>query len=145
MDENKVSGTWKGVYTQMLQDEKSLFEVDFEMNLTGDEDGFIGACKDLEIEVGVKEKSKIRGFIDDMMISLVKEYEHLILLDIENEEFILDKESKHPEIHYYGTYNESNQRFEGTWEIESAVGNLSREEQLTWVEYGDWWMEKVQN
>jgi hypothetical protein len=143
MNENMISGNWKGVFTQVLQEEKLMFEVDFEMSLTGDEDGFNGDCKDLEVEEGIKEQSKVRGFIDDEMISLVKEYEHLILLNRKTETFILDKEKKHPEIHYYGTFNEATNRFEGTWEVESIVGSLNISKQLTCIENGTWWMQKV--
>lgn len=143
MAPNNIEGNWKGVYTQVLKEGESIYEAEFNMNLAGEEDEFTGSCEDVEIEVGIKERSKIRGFLDEGMISLVKEYEHLILLDSETGEFILDKERKHPEIHYYRRYNESNNRFEGTWEIESIVGNLSMDEQLTWVEYGEWWMERI--
>ena len=146
MSDIQINGSWKGMFSQIInEDDQTFFEADFNMKLVGDSEGFNGTCEDLEIEIGKKERSKIRGFIDDGMISMVKEYEHLILLDKETEEFILDKEMRHPEIHYYGTFNESTNRFEGTWEIESIVGNLGADEQLTYVEYGEWWMEGIED
>ena len=143
MSEIRISGSWKGMFTQALdEDEHTYYEANFSMKLTGDSEAFEGTCEDLEIEVGKKERAKVRGFVDEGMISMVKEYEHLILLDRETKEFILDKEMRHPEIHYYGTFNDSTNRFEGTWEIESFVGNLGAEENLMYVEFGEWWMER---
>lgn len=145
-DNNQISGKWQGTYSQKLKEDPEddqIFEVDFEMKLECAEDGFTGTCYDLEIESGKKEKSSISGFIEDKMISFIKRYEHSIYLDEHAEEFVLDKGATHSEIHYYGTFNSTENKFEGTWEIEIEKESVGSDQVNTSFIYGSWWMKFI--
>lgn len=146
IDNNQLSGKWQGTYTQKLKedpDDDQIFEVEFEMELLNTEDGFTGTCYDLEIELGKKEKSSVSGFIERDIISFIKRYEHAIYLDEEAEEFLLDKEAKHPEIHYSGRFNAIEDKFEGTWEIEMNEELIGGDQLNTHLIYSSWWMKFI--
>ncbi len=136
-----MKGEWKGVYTQYLN-ENEFLEIDFEMMLNENEDGFNGICQDLEIEIGTKEKSSIRGFCEDSMISFIKVYENAIYLDRDTNEFVLDQENSGRDIHYYGTYNHDTEQFEGSWEIETSEDQIAEEKMNIGIEYGSWFMKR---
>lgn len=145
-DKKLISGKWQGTYTQKLKEDPEddkILEVAFEMELISAEGGFTGTCYDLEIELGKKEESYVSGFIDGEMISFIKRYEHTIYINEEAEEFILYKEAKHPEIHYYGRFNDAEERFEGNWEIEMDNESIGDDLLDTHLLYGSWWMELV--
>jgi hypothetical protein len=143
---NSMTGKWKGFFTQILGTSEEPYEAkfDFEMDLIQNEDGFEGTCKDMEIEIGQNEKSKIKGFIDNQIISFTKQYDNSIFYDDQKDELILIREIKQDEINYYGTWDQSTNKFHGKWEIlMSDEPTLDLNEYKQDIEYGDWEMEKV--
>ena len=141
-----LTGKWKGYFSQVLGIEEDPYEAefDFEMEIVETENGFEGVCKDIEIEIGKREKSKIKGFRDGNLISFTKQYENSIFYDAENDELILEKGKKQDEIIHYGTLNECGNKFSGKWEIllgEETI--LAGEEYQEHIAYGHWEMEKV--
>ncbi len=142
MHNSSFSGKWAGQFVYGsdygdLEGEKVTFMLLVEKN---DENGFEGKAFDID-GIGVnKEAASVRGFIEDSMISFVKQYpttyvfrEDLAL------EFLSNKLS--PEIHYTGDYNESKQMFSGHWEIVWSEVKQG-EDYLEYLCTGTWEMRK---
>ena len=130
----KVEGVWRGEYADQYDE-----IVEFRIDLNQGEEGFEGICYDL-YEKSIE--SKVVGFIENDLISFVKEYEEAIVIDKIGDVFV-DKDSYHPGVHYYGRYNSETARFEGTWEIQVNESEFGKDESLIWFDYGSWWMEKT--
>jgi hypothetical protein len=112
------SGKWKGEFVYGpeygdIEGEKATFMFFVDKN---DETGFEGRSFDID-GVGVNaEVAIVRGFIDDDMISFIKQYPTTVVFQQDGSlETISTKPS--PEIHYIGEYNERLQMFKGSWEM----------------------------
>lgn len=147
IDENFIVGKWIGIYEQQVKlSDDQFVEVGFEVEFVLTENGFEGACMDyLEIEEGVKEKAKVVGFIDSErnMISFTKTYENYFWIDVETEEYVLEKGGFVPSIEYYGNYLEETQQFEGVWEIVLESDQIKEGEFEEWIESGRWLMKRA--
>ncbi len=110
--------TWKGFFT--YQDGYELIdqyiEVAFTMELTFNDNSFTGISTDSESENVFDKPATVKGFIDENKISFVKNYPCSYYKD-ENGKIILDRDSKHPDIHYLGFFDKDKKNISGTWEM----------------------------
>jgi len=110
--------TWKGFFTyyEGYEPFKKCIQVDFDMQISFDEDSFTGICSDSESKHIFEKPADVKGFIDEEKISFIKNYPCLYYKD-EDGKIMLDRELKHPEIHYLGYFNENKRNISGTWEM----------------------------
>ncbi len=125
-DNLKISGTWNGEliygeeYGPKIHNNKLFFRLVLEEN-----DGDItGECIDVSGTGVVNEPATINGFIEDDMISFVKQYPACYILNKEGSvETIPEKEPL--EMNYSGFYNNENQSFEGDWHMIIEIKQLT--------------------
>jgi len=132
-----IVGLWNGFYNYDSE-EFSGVSIRFSMSLNLKKGEITGKCYDSVDDGGFAEAARIRGFIEDNKISLIKQYPHLIYID-EAGEYIRDKSQKHPEIHYLGEIADG--MVKGTWETNLHSINRGDEvavDQIT----GKWEMKK---
>ena len=120
--------------------DQSNQEVQFEIFIDQNQEGFAGKCYDLLDE---RVKSEIKGFVDaDGLISFVKEYNEPLVGD-DDGSLYMDREAYHPGVHYYGRFNDERLLFEGTWEVQTNESSIGHDEYGVWFDHGSWWMERV--
>jgi len=109
---------WKGLFTYLEGYEtiEQYKEVAFTMEITLTENSFIGTSTDSESKNAFDKPATVKGFIEDDKISFVMKYPCAYSKG-ENGEIVLDKSSKHPEIHYLGFFNEDKASVNGNWEM----------------------------
>jgi hypothetical protein len=138
----KIDGTWYGELTYGeengpdLQNKKLKFRMIIEEN-----DGDItGECIDTEGTGVIPEPASINGFVEDNMISFVKQYPSFYIIDQKGEiKEIPEKEP--PEFNYSGYYNPGNDTFEGDWHVVYEIKQLT----FGFAEYaisGTWMMKR---
>ncbi|WP_433830760.1 hypothetical protein [Flavobacterium anhuiense] len=110
--------TWKGFFTYLEGYEiiDSYIKVEFEMDLTFDDNSFSGTSTNSESENIFVEPILVKGFIDDDMISFVINYPCYYYKD-EDGTIKLDKNLQHPNIEYLGFYDQIEKKYSGTWEM----------------------------
>lgn len=110
--------TWKGFFTYLEGYEiiDAYIKVDFQMDLTFDGNSFTGTSIDSESENIFVEPILVRGFIENNIISFVKNYPCYYYKD-EDGNIKLDKDFSHPDIDYLGHYDQSENKYSGTWEM----------------------------
>lgn len=108
-----ISGNWQGTYYFQSNEPNNEKGVDFKMTLTEKDGEIIGRCMDLG-EKGIPEPAKIEGFVENNMISFIKQHPTNWYV---NEEGDLknDTSRPHPEIQYQGELLDD--EFKGTWEL----------------------------
>jgi hypothetical protein len=82
----------------------------------------------------------VNGFIEDDLISFIKQYPAYYSVN-ENDEVLIDRDQKHPTIHYYGTYDENASTLSGTWEIETEHPEFPFQYSL--ISLGSWEIKSV--
>ncbi len=115
-----MNRTWIGKYTDIGhkgQDEDFAFRIDAELNK---ELSFKGTVWEEEFYEKSKLFLSVKGFINGGQISFVKTYPCLFEID-ENFNTIIDKSKKGHEVVYSGTWNESQGKWEGTWEVKGDI------------------------
>ena len=138
----KVDGTWYGEltygeeYGPDLQNKKLKFRLIIKEN-----DGDIsGECIDTEGTGVISEPASINGFVEDNMISFIKQYPSFYIIDQKGEiREIPEKEP--PEFNYSGYYNPENDTFEGDWHVVYEIKQLT----FGFAEYalsGTWMMKR---
>lgn len=110
--------TWKGFFTYQdgYESIDQYIEVAFTMELTFNENSFVGISSDSESENAFDEPATVRGFIEEDKISFVLNYPCSYYKD-ENGKIVLDRNSKHPDIQYLGFFDEDKKSISGTWEM----------------------------
>ncbi len=138
-----LTGTWEGEYTVDIgtEDQPKVGHHSFRLELQDAEGDLTGSCEDLTLE---DEPSTISGFQDDKIISFIKKYQRLIFTD-NSDEYYGDSSEQHPDIHYSGTFNESEDCLEGTWEIQTSEEPIGLQTELTSeIQFGSWYARRVQ-
>jgi hypothetical protein len=126
-----LKGTWQGEFTygpsygEQWNGTKEKFDITIDQS---DENGFHGRCVDIESFTGQYLATVIKGFFDRGFISFTKEYEHFYEMG-EDGKTIIDSAKKGHTVNYQGEFNQSFNRFEGTWEIHYHF-------KLLWIQ---WW------
>lgn len=109
---------WNGFFTYRDgHDAEDLhLEVPFTMELLFTEDSFTGISSDAEAEEIFDRPATVKGFIEEDRISFVLNYPCHYYKD-ENDKIVLDRNLKHPEIHYLGYFEDDRKSISGTWEM----------------------------
>lgn len=117
-DKIQVAGTWYGEQTYNDDHRPELQGKKMSFRLTLDEnDGDIsGECIDTEGTGIVPEAASITGFIDEDILSFVKQYPNHYFINYQTEIEKID-EKEPPEINFTGSYNRENDTFEGEWHV----------------------------
>lgn len=148
-DTFKISGTWQGELTygeefpEEIKNKKKSFRMELK-EIDGEEnDGeFSGTYYETEGFGIIPEPAGISGFIEDDIISIVKQFSALYLVNERGEvKSIPDKIP--PEVNYSGFYNEETQSFEGDWSMVIEFKQLAFGYAENAVS-GTWTMKKVQ-
>lgn len=128
-----LSGTWKGHFTYGPEYGEELFnqKVYFLLHLKSHGKEFEGTSVDIEGVGANYETAVIRGFIEDDLISFVKQYPKNYSIDPDGTTHN-DLSKPSPEIQYTGHFHPRKKTFSGDWEmvIES-------------FEHGDGWFEET--
>lgn len=116
LTENKQ--IWEGYFTYEDGYEviDQYIDVKFRMELIFNDNSFVGTSTDSESEGFFDKPINVKGFILDNKISFVVNYPYLYYKN-EDGKIITDKKSKHPEIRYFGIYDEITKKYFGTWEM----------------------------
>ena len=136
-DHENISGSWSGSYSYDAEEFQGK-TIRFQMILTENDEELVGQCQDSIKDGGIPVQAKLEGFVDDNFVSLVKTYPYLIYVG-ENGEYLRDETQLHPEIHYYGEFD--NGVLKGTWEMDLGSFNQGTDvviQQIT----GKWEMKK---
>ena len=109
---------WVGFFTYLdgYEDIDQYIEVDFTMNLIFNGDSFHGITEDSESKHIFDKPTTVKGFIDGNKIIFVLNYPYAYFKDNDGEIFV-DKNSKHPEIRYFGIFDEIEKCYYGEWEM----------------------------
>ncbi len=109
---------WEGYFTYEDGYEviDQYIDVKFKMELIFNDNSFVGTSTDSESEGFFDKPINVKGFILDNKISFVVNYPYLYYKN-EDGKIIIDKKSKHPEIRYFGIYDEITKKYFGTWEM----------------------------
>lgn len=111
--------TWIGKYINIGKrgkDEEFAFRIDADLDK---EMCFSGTVWEEEFYENSKLFLSVEGFINEDRISFVKTYPCLFEID-ENLNTVIDKNEKGHDVVYDGYWNEKDEKWEGTWEIEGA-------------------------
>ncbi|MFT7037012.1 MAG: hypothetical protein ACJA2S_005554 [Cyclobacteriaceae bacterium] len=138
-----LSGNWEGEYSVDIgtEEQPKVEYHTFRLELQDKEGELTGNCQDLTLD---NEPSTINGFQDDNIISFIKKYQRLIYAD-DSAEYYGDSSEQHPDIHYSGSFNESENCLEGTWEIQVSEEQIGMQTELTTeIEFGRWYVRRVQ-
>lgn len=138
---NNLTGTWEGEYSiNVGTDEEPQIEYHgFRIELADQNGKLSGTSKDLTLS---DEPSKISGFRDNKIISFIKKYDRQIFLD-EGSHFA-DGNEEHSDIHYSGVFNQSENCFEGTWEIHEDEEQEGLQESFEERYFtGNWYMRRT--
>ena len=105
VDSNQI---WEGFFTYQdgYEDIDQYIDVDFTMNLIFNGDSFHGTSEDSESKYFFDKPTQVKGFVDGNKISFVLNYPYAYFKDYDGQIFV-DKNSKHPEIHYFGIFDET--------------------------------------
>lgn len=124
---------WKGIFTydDGYDEADQYIDVDFKMELIFTGNSFKGISTDSESRELFDKPADVKGFVDDEKMSFVKNYPCYYYKD-DHGQIVLDRESKHPEIHYLGFWDGDKNSVYGTWEM------ILYEEK-----YGDGYLEEV--
>lgn len=128
---------WQGIfsYRDGYHEDDQFIEVDFNLELIFNGDSFKGFSTDSESKSVFEKPADVKGFVDDEKISFVLDYPCLYYKD-DHGQLVLDRESKHPEIHYLGFWDGDKHYVSGTWEMkiyEEKYGNDYIEELATGI------------
>lgn len=141
-----ITGKWQGtlVYGEGYDEETVGKTLDFEFDIT-DNDGEISATgKDVSGHGYNPTPSYMSGFLDEGVISFIKQYKKGLAFTEDGKEELLPEEENY-EINYSGNYNEITKEFEGDWEI---VMYFKPEEDpdviYSHICVGTWKMHKIQ-
>lgn len=121
--------TWKGFFTYLHTYDlfDTYIEVAFRMDLTFNGNSFIGTSIDSESENIFMESIMVKGFIDNDIISFVKNYPYYYYKD-EDGNIIVDKDLEHPNIEYLGFYDQTEKKYSGTWEMIVSEEKISEDD-----------------
>lgn len=121
--------TWKGFFTYLHTYDlfDTYIEVAFRMDLTFNGNSFIGTSIDSESENIFMESIMVKGFIDNDIISFVKNYPYYYYKD-EDGNIIVDKDLEHPNIEYLGFYDQTEKKYAGTWEMIVSEEKISEDD-----------------
>ncbi len=129
----KVAGVWHGEltygeeYGPDLKGKKMNFRLVIEEN-----DGDItGECIDTNGTGVIPEPASISGFVEDDMISFVKQYPAYYIINQKGEVGMIP-EKEPPEINYTGYYDPEHDTFEGDWHVVFEIRQLT----FGFAEYG---------
>lgn len=130
--------TWKGFFTYLNGYEiiDSYIKVEFQMDLTFNDNSFTGTSTDSESENIFLEPTIVKGFIDKDIISFVINYPCYYYKD-ENGNLKLDENLQHPNIEYLGFYDETEKKYSGTWEMIISEEKISEDHYIEEVANGE--------
>ncbi|MBX2827453.1 MAG: hypothetical protein KTR22_04790 [Flavobacteriaceae bacterium] len=114
--------TWKGHFTyEVGYDENNQYlEVPFSMQIVVENDAFFGTSVDEESKHLFDTPTGVTGFFGDNTISFVLKYPYSYYRD-EDGTLVAEKNMAHPDVHYYGAYDEVTKTYSGRWEITYEV------------------------
>jgi hypothetical protein len=102
--------TYREGYTGIEQELIVPFTIEWDL----ENDIIDGDCIDDEAKTLFSRPATVRGFIEDGMISFIKQYPAAWSKDQTGQAFIIDDKPA-PEIHYSGTW--AGDHYEGEWEM----------------------------
>lgn len=114
----EISGIWKGYYELGKSYPKNLQgkRTDFVLNIKETNGEFTGECIDIVHDNKDNTTSQIKGFVDEDLISFIKQYSFHLLIDKEGKR-VIDYDEKHPEIEYTGYYDYESKKISGEWNM----------------------------
>jgi hypothetical protein len=109
---------WEGIFTYEdgYDEADQYIDVNFKMELIFTDSSFTGFSTDSESKGLFDKPADVKGFVDDEKISFILNYPCSYYKD-DNGRLVLDRESKHPEIHYLGFWDGDKNNVYGTWEM----------------------------
>ncbi|NJK86822.1 MAG: hypothetical protein HC906_13450 [Bacteroidales bacterium] len=113
-----MAGVWTGELTygeefpSEIQNKTKRFRIELEES-DGDISGKYFETEGFGI---IPDTAEINGFVEEDMISFVKQYPAFYLVNKDGEIKTID-DREPPEINYSGYYNEEKQSFEGDWNM----------------------------
>ncbi len=114
--ESKIEINWEGFFTYEFDDNKNE-KIPFELFLEFDKNSFTGYSVDEETKNLFKKGDvKVKGFIDELMISFIIIYPFSYYVD-EEEKMQIDYSIKNHSIEYIGNWNKKEQKYEGKYEV----------------------------
>lgn len=140
-----ITGKWQGtlIYGEGYDEESIGKSLDFEFDIIDTEGEITATGKDLKGHGYNSTGSYINGFVDDDIISFIKQYNKGLTIDEEgNEEYMPPEENY--EVNYSGLYNHITKEFEGDWEIVTLMESIENpDEKFIHICSGTWKMHKV--
>lgn len=116
------SGFYKGILTygksyRQFEGEELTFDL---MIMKTEGDKFNAMSRDVE-GFGINSSDAvIKGVYSDEYIIFKKRYESSLTMT-KNGDFVEDSSQKGPQIHYFGTYNDDQDEFEGKWKVKLHI------------------------
>lgn len=122
MSDALLTGKWSGYYEYGPQYTRQKGQrVSFTMDLVSVDGELQGTARE-EVTETIMEgvPATVTGFFMGEMISLVKKYRWFYYLDDQGV-LVADRKKASQEVHYSGTYDATEGRFHGDWEIERVI------------------------
>lgn len=134
-----MTKTWKGFYQYGPEYTGKISKVNFTAQLTFNEDGFEGTCKESG-DGAHREAAVMKGFIDEEKntISFILKYPYAYWEE-EDGTIQYDTSQPHPDIYYFGNFNSETNSYDGEWEMTTEVYDENGEP-FEWSDYGTWEM-----
>tara|TARA_R100000935_G_scaffold21876_6_gene40575 strand:- start:1004 stop:1438 length:435 start_codon:yes stop_codon:yes gene_type:complete len=109
---------WKGVFSYLdgYETINQYKEVSFSMEITINDNSFIGTSTDSESKDVFDKPAIVKGFIDDDKMSFIVKYPCAYFKD-EDGKIVIDKSLEHPDIHYLGIFDDNKKNVDGNWEM----------------------------
>lgn len=136
-----LTGIWEGEYSVNIgtDGDINIEYHTFRIDLLDKKGKLSGIAQDITLS---NEASGITGFCENGIISFIKKYNRLVFF--EDGEYFIDEMEEHPDIHYFGTFNQNERCYQGTWEIHEEEEREGLQEEYKDKYFtGKWYMRKV--
>lgn len=136
---------WKGFfyYEVGYSGLSTLREVKFEINIIVDNNSFEGVSKDDESKGCFDKSIEVKGFFENNFISFILKYPYAYFRD-EEDKIVIDKKLKHPDVNYYGEFDEDKKSYNGEWEMIYEVEELA-DGDVVEISSGSWELRKFKD
>jgi hypothetical protein len=144
MNSISLNGKWQGEYTLGQEYESGEgISSEFLLDIIEKKGILKGTCTEPGISELFSNPITIKGFIEGVLISFIKQYPCLFFITEDNQ-YRIDTSQKHPDIEYQGEYDEETDSFHGTFTMISDATQYG----YGWFEdvlSGSWRMHRVMN
>jgi hypothetical protein len=110
-----VKKNWIGRYGYSFEEGNEWY-FSFEINADYIDGSFEGTVSEEEFTGYTNDLVHVKGFIEEDMISFVKTYPHLYIVDEKGDVYV-DKSQRGHSVTYQGYFDESKSEWYGEWEV----------------------------